>query len=411
MTQKEELEFKRIPLDLIDTNPLQPRKIFKEESIDKLAVSIQEETLLQKPMVKPTSDGRYEIICGERRVRARRKAGAHDELFVVWRGDQSVDTYVKSLVENLHHEQMNPMDEAMALQRLRDKGMPFAKISMVTGMLEQTIKQKIRLLALPERIKNMIRDGTLPQMHALNLLRGKTAKDKELIRMAHAYMHGEMSNEIAERFASLTDQSIHHRISRLPTTGEGLLQRVLKNSWQFSSTGLAIDSFLKLSSEEQMTAWETFSKRTQDGLKEHLRNIAVSAQKLLSAWDSLYTAAGTPEDQQRQHRRQALTTVARLLRGVMYKGMSINVNLGSRSVQSLLHIRGNSERAEHTLRNALKVVEKYWYHGMRNAKPGEEEFVEFIEVLRKDFGVTEFSGFIRKLVELNTSKDAINIAS
>jgi ParB family transcriptional regulator, chromosome partitioning protein len=165
-------------LPIADLHPCryQPRRRFAEQQIKELAQSVREKGILQPLVVRPNPDqhGSYEIICGERRWRAAQLAQLH-ELPVVVREFTDQETLEIALVENLQREDLTPLEEADAYQRLKDEfGHTQEELADGIGKSRSHVANMIRLLSLPEAVKAMLADDQLTAGHARALL---TAKD------------------------------------------------------------------------------------------------------------------------------------------------------------------------------------------------------------------------------------------
>ncbi len=157
----------------IEPDPAQPRKTFDETTISELAVSIRVHGLLQPLIVAPAPAGskkRYRIVAGERRYHACVKAGLTDVPVRVVRGD--ADTLAEiALVENLQREDLNAIETAAAIKLLIDKhGLTQEKAAERLGLKRAVIANKLRLLNLPDEVRNALIDGRLSEGHAKVLL-------------------------------------------------------------------------------------------------------------------------------------------------------------------------------------------------------------------------------------------------
>jgi ParB family transcriptional regulator, chromosome partitioning protein len=168
-------------LPIADLHPCryQPRRRFADQQIKELAQSVREKGILQPLVVRPDPDqsGSYEIICGERRWRAAQLARLH-ELPVVVREFTDQETLEIALVENLQREDLTPLEEADAYQRLKDEfGHTQEELADGIGKSRSHVANMIRLLALPDQVKAMLADGRLTAGHARALLTANNATD------------------------------------------------------------------------------------------------------------------------------------------------------------------------------------------------------------------------------------------
>jgi ParB family chromosome partitioning protein len=166
-------------LDRIVPNPRQPRDRFEDAALEQLAQSIREVGLLQPVLVRPTPAGTYELIAGERRFRAARRAGL-DEIAAVVRHTADEQLLTEALVENLHRTDLNPLEEAAAYQQLLDDfGFTHDQLAQRLGRSRSTITNALRLLALPAALQQHCIFGTLSAGHARALLALDRAEQQE----------------------------------------------------------------------------------------------------------------------------------------------------------------------------------------------------------------------------------------
>jgi ParB family transcriptional regulator, chromosome partitioning protein len=159
-----------IPISEIRPNSFQPRTVFDDEGIASLAASIRELGVLQPVLVRPAQDGSYELIAGERRWRAARRAGLSTIPAIVKSADDN-GALEEALVENLHRIDLNALDEAAAYQQLVDDfHMTHDQIAQRVGKSRASITNTLRLFQLSPSIQRMILDGNLTPGHARALL-------------------------------------------------------------------------------------------------------------------------------------------------------------------------------------------------------------------------------------------------
>ncbi len=162
--------FREVPLDAIAPNPRQPREHFDEEALAELVTSIKEVGLLQPVVVREVADGKYELIMGERRLRASREAGLTAIPAIV--RDTPDDALLRdALLENLHRQQLNPLEEAAAYQQLlEDFGATHEELASRIGRSRSQVTNTIRLLNLPAPVQKRVAAGVLTAGHARALL-------------------------------------------------------------------------------------------------------------------------------------------------------------------------------------------------------------------------------------------------
>jgi ParB family transcriptional regulator, chromosome partitioning protein len=170
MRGAEDTYLEEVAIGAITPNPRQPRRSFDEDNLDELAASIQEVGLLQPVVVRQVMPGRYELIMGERRWRACQRAGL-EHIPAIVRGTTDDEMLREALMENLHREQLNPLDEAAAYQQLLDDfGATHDELAHKVGRSRSHISNTIRLLNLPPAVQSRVAAGVLSAGHARALL-------------------------------------------------------------------------------------------------------------------------------------------------------------------------------------------------------------------------------------------------
>ena len=159
-----------LPLASITPNRFQPRDHFDEAALSSLADSIREVGVLQPVLVRPVGDGSYELIAGERRWRAARRVGLQTIPALVRETDDS-GALEHALIENLHRDGLNPLEEAAAYQQLiEDFGLTHDQVASRVGKGRASVTNALRLLQLPPTIQRMVQQNTLSMGHARALL-------------------------------------------------------------------------------------------------------------------------------------------------------------------------------------------------------------------------------------------------
>ena len=205
------------PLDRVDPNPRQPRESFVEETLEELADSIRAVGVLQPVVIRPVGD-RYQIIMGERRVRAARMAGLSTIPAVV---RITEDHYLlrDALIENVHREDLNPLEEAAAYaQLLNDFSVTQEELAGRIGRSRPAISNALRLLKLPPSVQRRIAAGTLAAGHARAVASLADPEQQERLadRIVAEGMTVRMAEEIARR-VSLGENLLDDDAKRLRT--------------------------------------------------------------------------------------------------------------------------------------------------------------------------------------------------
>lgn len=163
------LRFEELPTSAIRPNSLQPRRSFPAAGITELAASIREVGILQ-PLVVRTTESGFELIAGERRLRAAKEAGL-ERVPVLIRQAAENESMELALVENLQREDLNPLETAAAYQALMDSfGFTKEQLAERLGKSRTAVTNTLRIIQLPERIRTLIQDGMLSEGHARAIL-------------------------------------------------------------------------------------------------------------------------------------------------------------------------------------------------------------------------------------------------
>lgn len=159
-----------IDINLISPNPKQPRTVFDEAALKELMVSIKEIGILQPPVVREVSGGRYELIMGERRYRAAKAVGLKT-IPVIIRQTPDNELLREALIENIHRSQLNPLEEGAAYaQLLSDFNCTHEELATKLGRSRPHLSNTMRLLSLPPTVQNRVALGIISAGHARALL-------------------------------------------------------------------------------------------------------------------------------------------------------------------------------------------------------------------------------------------------
>lgn len=169
-TEKSLQNIQFLPLSSLKPCRFQPRKVFNEDALEELVSSIRQKGVLQPLLVRSDAAGGYEIIAGERRFRASQKAGL-TEVPVIIKEFNDKDTLEVALIENLQRENLNPLEEAQAyVKLLQEFRYTQEELSEVLGKSRSYIANMMRLLELPDKVKEMLEKKQLTPGHARALL-------------------------------------------------------------------------------------------------------------------------------------------------------------------------------------------------------------------------------------------------
>lgn len=174
----------KVALDNIHPNPNQPRRMFDQSAIDELSQSIKRYGILQPLVVTDKSDGSYEIIAGERRFRAAKKAGLNTVPVLV-RTIAELEKLEIGLIENMQRVDLSPLEQALSIARLHEQfNMTLPEIATRLGKAHTTVVNTVRLLQLPDFARDALSKGSISEGHARAILalRGDTVRQKDLLR-------------------------------------------------------------------------------------------------------------------------------------------------------------------------------------------------------------------------------------
>lgn len=198
-------ELRLLPLDVIQRGRYQPRMNMRLDSLEDLASSIRTQGVVQPIVVRPLATGSYEIIAGERRWRAAQLAGLH-EIPAVVRIVADQAAIAMALIENIQREDLNPLEEAVALQRLISEfAMTHQQVADEVGRSRAAVSNLLRLLALNDDVKRLLETGRLEMGHARALL---ALENEAQSRAAHNVVDKSLSvretEQLVQRMLSFT---------------------------------------------------------------------------------------------------------------------------------------------------------------------------------------------------------------
>jgi ParB family transcriptional regulator, chromosome partitioning protein len=191
-----------VPVNAVAPNPKQPRTRFDDETIAALAASIREVGILQPLVVRRAGDGRYELIAGERRLRAAKAAGLAS-VPIVLRDSEDSELLREALIENIHREDLNPIEQAEAFKALLGElGLKQEELADRVGVSRSHIANTIRLLALPLDVQQFLADDKITAGHARAVLSlgDKDAMSSLATRIAAEDLSVRQTEDIARRF-------------------------------------------------------------------------------------------------------------------------------------------------------------------------------------------------------------------
>lgn len=199
----------------IEPHPDQPRRHFDETALDELAASIAARGVIQPVIVRPLGDGRYQLVAGERRWRASQRARLH-EIPALVRDLSEREVMALALIENLQREDLNPIEEARAYQRLAEhEGMTQADIAKLVDKSRSHVANLQRLLALPDPVIALVEQGELSMGHARALIGVENA-----VQLAQAAVDRQVSVRELEKLVRRQTRGEAPAPRRARTTGD-----------------------------------------------------------------------------------------------------------------------------------------------------------------------------------------------
>ncbi|HEX3825319.1 MAG TPA: ParB/RepB/Spo0J family partition protein [Mycobacteriales bacterium] len=202
--------FEEVPIDSIEPNPRQPREVFDDDALAELVTSVREVGVLQPVVVREIGPGRYQLVMGERRWRACREAGLTTMPAII--RDTPDDALLRdALLENLHRQQLNPLEEAAAYQQLlQEFGATHDELADRIGRSRSQVSNTIRLLGLPPTVQRRVGAGVLSAGHARALLGLADAETQE--RFAARIVAEGLSVRATEELVATSERPAQARV-------------------------------------------------------------------------------------------------------------------------------------------------------------------------------------------------------
>ena len=211
-----------LPIMDIERSPYQPRRDFKEEELRELAESLKNNGLVQPPTVRKNDRGRYELIAGERRMRAAQLIGWKKIRVTVIEAD-NLTAAAMTATENIQREDLNPIEEAICYKTLQDTfGLVQAQVAERVGKGRATVANAIRLLELPDEVRGLVQDRLLSTGHAKVLLSVDGEKDR--ILLARDCVNEQLTVRALERKVARLKEPVKPRESGTPDLPAGYVR-------------------------------------------------------------------------------------------------------------------------------------------------------------------------------------------
>ncbi len=208
-----------LPIDLLQPNRLQPRVRFDDDKLEELADSIRTQGIIQPLVVAATGEGTFLIVAGERRWRAARRAGLTEVPVVIREVSGDRHLLELALVENLQRSDLNPIEEAEALLALQGFGLQHEEIAARVGKSRSSVSNSLRLLKLPEDVRDLMRSGALTAGQARPLL--GLASEEAQIALAERAVSENLSARDLERITAEPEKERQPSTSRVKPPVDG----------------------------------------------------------------------------------------------------------------------------------------------------------------------------------------------
>ena len=232
-----------VSIDKIKANENQPRKSFDDNTLEELAESIKNQGVLQPLLVEKINDDCYIIVAGERRFRAAKLAGLK-EIPVIVRSFTEIERIEVALIENIQRENLNSIDEAAAYQYLIQKsGLTQEEVAVKVGKKRSTVANSLRLLQLPDSMKDDVISGVLSAGHARAILSLVNPNDRVLLR--DKIIEKELSVREAEEEAELLNQGNKVKVKRASKTKDPYVQEIEDKLLEAFGTKVEVKGNLK----------------------------------------------------------------------------------------------------------------------------------------------------------------------
>lgn len=248
--EQADLKVENIPVNLVRPNPYQPRKTFSLQALDELARSIKEYGVIQPITVRQLSDKGYELVAGERRLRAC-KLNKMEFIPAIIIDSLEQDSAMIALIENLQREDLHYIEEAKGYASLiNDHNMTQEQLATKLGKSQSTIANKLRILRLPDRVKDMVIKENLTERHARALLKlaDEDLQTKVAARIIEKKLNVRETETLIERYI---DKIQERKAGKLPKSKQKILFKRSKDVRVFINT---IHNAVKMMKDYGVTA-------------------------------------------------------------------------------------------------------------------------------------------------------------
>lgn len=239
-------EIRKIPIESIVPNRFQPRTVFDDDKIEELARTIHTHGIIQPIVVREFENGRFEIIAGERRWRAMKKLG-WEEVPTIIKNLNDTETASVALIENLQREELSPIEEAVAYGKLLElHNLTQEALAQRLGKGQSTVANKLRLLKLPQEVRDALLNKTITERHARSLIPLKDP-EKQVLLLNEIIEKNLNVKQSEDRVVKMLDQTEKPKPKRKAFSKD---MRIAVNTIRQSLT-MVSDSGINLNSEEE----------------------------------------------------------------------------------------------------------------------------------------------------------------
>lgn len=240
-------EIRKIAIDQIVPNRFQPRTVFDEDKIEELARTIHTHGIIQPIVVREFEDGRFEIIAGERRWRAMKKLG-WDEAPTIVKNLSDTETASVALIENLQREELSPIEEAIAYEKLLElHNLTQEALAQRLGKGQSTVANKLRLLKLPQVVQDALLNKSITERHARSLIPLKDP-EKQIQLLSEIIERNLNVKQTEDRVVKMLEQTEEKPKPKRKAFSKDM--RIAVNTIRQSLT-MVSDSGINLNSEEE----------------------------------------------------------------------------------------------------------------------------------------------------------------
>ncbi|UCF63791.1 MAG: ParB/RepB/Spo0J family partition protein [bacterium] len=229
ITPKMRKTLHEIDVALVDPNPFQPRMEMDQDAFEELKKSVREKGIIQPVAVRPSSNGRFQLIAGERRLKAAIAVGLKGIPAYILNVSSDEDMLEMALIENVQREHLNPIDLANGYQRLIDEvHLTQEEVAEKIGKDRATVANIIRLLKLPEKIQDSLKKGEIKEGHARAIL-GLTDPNNQLELWKKTIKNSYSVRKVEEEVKKWRDGSPHHHLQKMARKKSPLISRTENN--------------------------------------------------------------------------------------------------------------------------------------------------------------------------------------